>query len=64
MPLSGIAAAASAQPPLQQTSPTSGPHRHNGNHGPSISDVDGQSSSPLPSTNSTGKIGSVLDIKI
>jgi hypothetical protein len=64
MPVSGIAAAATPQQPLQPNSPTSGPHRHNGNNGPSISDVDGQSSSVAPPTNSTGRIGSVLDIKI
>jgi hypothetical protein len=31
---------------------------------PSISDVDGQSSTPAPPTNSTGRIGSVLDIRV
>ncbi len=62
MPVSGIAA--STPQPQQQLAPTSGQHKHNGNHGPSISDVDGQSSSQLPSTNSTGRIGSVLDIRI
>ena len=64
MPVSGIAAAASPQPPLQPLSPSSGPHRHNGNHGPSISDVDGQSSSLASPSNSGGRIGSVLDIRI
>jgi hypothetical protein len=63
MPVPGIAAA-TAQPPLQQLSPSSGHHKHNGSNGPSISDVDGQSSSVAPPTNSTGRIGSVLDIRI
>jgi hypothetical protein len=63
MPVSGIAAS-TPQPQLQQLAPTSGQHKHNGNHGPSISDVDGQSSRAMPPTNSTGGIGSVLDIRI
>jgi hypothetical protein len=64
MPVSGLAAAATPQPPLQQLSSTSGHHKHGGIHGPSISDVDGQSSSLAMPSNSTGRIGSVLDIRI
>jgi len=64
MPVPGIAAAATPQPPLQQLSPSSGHHKHNGDNSPSISDVDGQSSSVASPSNSTGRIGSVLDIRI
>jgi hypothetical protein len=64
MPVPGIATAATPPLPLQQMSPSSGHHKHNGNNGPSISDVDGQSSSLAPPSNSTGRIGSVLDIRI
>jgi hypothetical protein len=64
MPVSGIAGAATPPPSPQQLSPSSGHHKHNGMQGPSISDVDGQSSSPTPPSNSTGRIGSVLDIRI
>ncbi|MGD0142314.1 MAG: hypothetical protein ABSC92_04080 [Rhizomicrobium sp.] len=64
MPVSGIAAAASPpSPPVQQLSPSSGHHRHGDTQGPSISDIDRQSSSGAPG-NSTGRIGSVLDIRI
>jgi hypothetical protein len=64
MPVSGIAGAATAQPPVQQLAPSAGHHKHNGINAPSISDLDGQSSSIAPPTNSTGRIGSVLDIRI
>ena len=64
MPVPGIAAAATPPLPLQQLSPSSGHHKQNGNSGPSISDIDGQGSRPTPPGNSTGKIGSVLDIRI
>ena len=64
MPVSGIAAPASPQPPVQQLSPSSGHHRHSGINGSSISDLDAQSSSVGSPANSTGRIGSVLDIKI
>jgi hypothetical protein len=64
MPVPGIAGAATPPPPLQQLSPSSGHNKHNGNNTPSISDVDGQSSSVAPPSNSTGRIGSVLDIRI
>jgi len=64
MPVPGIATAATPPLPLQQLSPSSGHHKQNGNKAPSISDVGGQSSSPSPSSNSTGRIGSVLDIRI
>jgi len=64
MPVPGIAAAATPPLPLQQLSPSSGHHKHNGSNGPSISDVNGQSSSLAPPSNSTGRIGSVLDIRI
>ncbi len=52
------------QPQLQQISPTPSQHKHNGASGASISDVDGQRSNVMPPANSTGKIGSVLDIRI
>ncbi len=64
MPVPGIATTATPPLPLQQLSPSSGHHKHNGNSAPSISDVDGQSSSLSPPANSTGRIGSVLDIRI
>ncbi len=64
MPVPGIAAAATPPLPLQQLSPSAGHHKHNGSNTPSISDIDGQSSTPTPPTNSTGRIGSVLDIRI
>ncbi len=64
MPVPGIAAAATPPLPLQQLSPSPGHHKHNGNNVPSISDIEGQSSTPTPPSNSTGKIGSVLDIRI
>jgi hypothetical protein len=63
MPVPGIAAAPPPLP-LQQLSPSSGQHKHHGNNTPSLSDIDGQSSTPTPPTNSTGRIGSVLDIRI
>jgi hypothetical protein len=63
MPVLGIATPA-PQPPLQQVLPSSGQHKHNGNNAPAISDVDGQSSTPAPPSNSTGRIGSVLDIRV
>ncbi len=63
MPVLGIATPA-PQPSLQQLSPTPGHHKHNGNNAPSLSDIEGQSSTPTPPSNSTGRIGSVLDIKI
>ena len=64
MPVPGIATAATPPLPLQQLSPSSGQHKHNGSNTPSLSDVDGQSSSVAPPSNSTGRIGSVLDIRI
>jgi hypothetical protein len=64
MPVPGITAAATPPLSLQQLSPSPGHHKQNGNSTPSISDVDGQSSSPTPPSNSTGRIGSVLDIRI
>jgi hypothetical protein len=64
MPVPGIAPGTTPPLPLQQLSPSAGHHKHNGNNPPSISDVDGQSSTPSPPANSTGRIGSVLDIRI
>ncbi len=64
MPVPGIAGATTPPLPLQQLSPSAGQHKHNGSSMPSISDVDGQSSTPTPPSNSTGKIGSVLDIRV
>jgi hypothetical protein len=64
MPVPGIAAAATPPLPLQQLSPSSGHHKQNGLSGTSISDVAGQNSSLAPPSNSTGRIGSVLDIRI
>jgi len=64
MPVSGIAGTTMPQPPLQQLSPSAGHHKHNGMNGSSISDVDGQNSGLTPPSNSTGRIGAVLDIKI
>ncbi len=64
MPVSGIAAAVTAQPSIQQLLPQAGQHRHNGIQGPSMSDIEGQSSNAATPPNPTGKIGSVLDIRI
>jgi len=63
MPVLGIAAP-TPQPSLQQLSPAPGQQKHNGNQGVSISDVDGQRSNVSPPANSTGRIGSLLDIRI
>jgi hypothetical protein len=63
MPVSGVAApAVTPQPPLQPSA-TTGHRKHEG-HNPSMSDIGGQSSSLGPPSNSTGRIGSVLDIRI
>ena len=64
MPVPGITAAAAPPLSLQQLSPSTGQHKHNGSNTPSLSDVDGQNTSVAPPSNSTGKIGSVLDIRI
>ena len=65
MPVLGIATPApQMQTPLQQTSPIPGQHKHNGTAGSSLSDIDGQRSNVAPSANSTGRIGSLLDIRI
>ncbi|MFZ1920277.1 MAG: hypothetical protein WBD53_01620 [Xanthobacteraceae bacterium] len=61
MPVLGIA---TPQPQLQQISPTPNQHKHNGNSAPSISDVDGLQQSIGPPANSTGRIGSILDIRV
>jgi hypothetical protein len=63
MPVLGIATPA-PQPSLQPLSPSPGQHKHNGTAGSSISDVDGQRSNVSPPVNSTGRIGSLLDIRI
>ena len=63
MPVLGITTPA-PQVPLQQLTPTPGQHKHNGVGGASISDVDGQRSNVSPPANSTGRIGSLLDIRI
>ncbi|MGB7035805.1 MAG: hypothetical protein WBD71_09770 [Xanthobacteraceae bacterium] len=63
MPVLGITTPTS-QPPLQQISPTSSQHKHNGNSTPSLSDVDGLQQSIGPPANSTGRIGSILDIRV
>jgi len=63
MPVLGIAPQA-PQLPLQQTAPTPGQHKHNGTPDASISDVEGLRSNVSPPTNSTGRIGSLLDIRI
>lgn len=63
MPVLGITPPA-PQPQLQQISPTPGQHKHNGISGAAISDVDGQRSNVAPPANSTGRIGSLLDIRI
>jgi len=63
MPVLGIATPA-PQTPLQQLSPTPGQHKHNGGAGSSISDVDALRANVSPPTNSTGRIGSLLDIRI
>jgi hypothetical protein len=65
MAVSGLAAAANFQPPIQQLSPSSNHHRHNGGiHGPSISDVDAQSSSVAPSGGLPGNAGSKVDFTV
>jgi hypothetical protein len=63
MPVLGIAPT-TPQAQLQQMSPTLGQHKHNGAPGGSISDVDGQRTNVAPPANSTGRIGSLLDIRI
>ena len=63
MPVLGIATPP-PQAPLQQLSPIPGQHKHNGASGSSISDIDGQRSNVAPPANSTGRIGSLLDIRI
>ncbi|MFZ0527241.1 MAG: hypothetical protein WA889_09405 [Xanthobacteraceae bacterium] len=64
MPVPGIATTATPPLSLQQLSPSAGHHKHNGGNTPSVSDIGGQSSTPTPPSNSTGRIGSVLDIRI
>jgi hypothetical protein len=64
MAVSGLAAA-NLQAASQQLSPSSNHHRHHGGvHGPSISDVDAQSSSAASSGASTGRPGSKVDITV
>jgi hypothetical protein len=65
MAVSGLATAANFQAASQQLSPSSNHHRHHGGvHGPSISDVDGQSSSVASSSPSTGRPGGKVDITV
>jgi hypothetical protein len=58
MAISGI----SASPQPQQVSPQSALHRHSRSQAPSISDVDGQSSSVAAAAPSTGRVGKTVDI--
>jgi hypothetical protein len=61
MSASGISAAASA--PLSQASQQVNQHR-NRVHGPSISDLDAQSSSVAASAKSTGRVGGRVDVRV
>jgi hypothetical protein len=62
MAVSGIAASTQYQSSSQQLSQSSGHHRHHGGHHSSIGDLDAQSSSLASAQNSTGRVGSKLDV--
>jgi len=62
MTVSGISTSAGLQQSGQQISQSSGQHRHGGHRWQSISDVDAQGSSIASAPNSTGKIGSKVNV--
>jgi hypothetical protein len=59
MAISGI----SASPQTQQAASSSALHRHSRSQAPSISDVDGQSSS-VAAAPPTGRVGKAVDITV
>ncbi|HSZ67033.1 MAG TPA: hypothetical protein VK825_12580 [Xanthobacteraceae bacterium] len=60
MAISGI----SSSPQASQAVSSSALHRHSRNQAPSISDVDGQSSSVASAAPSTGRVGKAVDITV
>jgi hypothetical protein len=60
MAISGI----SASLQTQQAASSSALHRHSRSQAPSISDVDGQSSSVASATPPTGRVGKAVDITV